>query len=273
MLIWDGLRLQIPQTMEPTTLDREFIRLSGPELPTIDFRFAPGKDIFDPHKDGRRLLHAAGLLQETIEPCREPWAHALPGNLYNCSRLYVLQFRESLGVVAILFSEPPPADMVQGIINSLNWFPPGTWRRWCCYDITFEIPPDYTLQKAVFNPGRFHITFTLGRKRLIFDRLAPANVLLNTTDLITWCRQNQRYGPAGRTTILPVSDTEVDVFVQPSVVWKAFPWLPGRGVPIRTKIRHVLLENKILVVAEVGSDMKNANSQRIFTSYATISSI
>ena len=273
ILIWDGLQVQIPKTMEATNLEPGFIRLTGPVLPTVDIRFAPGKDTFDPHKDGQRLLHAAGLLPETIGPCREPWAHALPGNVYNCSRLYVLQFSASRSIVAMLFSEPPASAVVQSLLSSLKWSPPGTWRRWCCYDMTFETPPDYTLQKANFQPGRLHLTFTLGKKRLIFDRLAPANVVLEATDLITWCRQNQRFGPAKRTTILPVSDTEVDILVQPSVVSRVLPWLPGCDLPSKAAIRHARKENKILIIVVTGADTPDTNFQRILGSYATISAV
>ncbi len=268
MLIWDGLQVQIPQTMEPATLDRGFIRLFGSELPTVDFRFGLEKGPFDRHKDGHRILRATGLAKETLEPCGEPWADGLPGILYNSSRLYVLQFRESLGVVAALFSEPPPPDMVRIIFASLNWFPPGTWRRWCCYDLTFETPPDYALHKAVFNPGNFHFTFTNGSRKLLFNRLAPANVLLADTNLVSWCKQNQRYALAGSTTILSVSDTEADIFIKPSFLFRTLPWLPGLGLPLRGKIRHVVEENKILMVAEQGPKMTDITYQRILAGYA-----
>lgn len=273
MLIWDGLQVQIPERMEPAILDRGYIRLFGEELPTIDFRFGAEKSPFDPHKDGRRILRAAGLAKETLESCSEPWTDDLPGILYNSSRLYVLQFRESLGVVAALFSEPPPPDMVQIIFTSLNWFPPGAWRRWCCYDLTFETPPDYAIHKAVFHPGRFHLTFSKGSRKLIFDRLAPANVLLANTNLVSWCKQNQRYAPAGATTILSVSDTEADIFIKPSFLSRTLPWLPGFGRSLRGKIRHDLEENKILMLAEQGPKMTDTYYQRILAGYAITQSL
>ena len=63
LLIWDGLQVQIPRTMEPVILDRGFIRLVGPELPTVELRFAPEKRPFDPHKDPRRILRAAARIE------------------------------------------------------------------------------------------------------------------------------------------------------------------------------------------------------------------
>ena len=273
MLIWDGLQVQIPQTMEPATLDRGFVRLFGAKLPTVDFRFGAEKGPFDPVKDGRRILQAAELAKETLKPCGEPWTDCLPGILYNSSRLYVLQFRESLGIVAALFSEPPPPDMLQSLLKSLDWFPPGTWRRWCCYDMTFETPPDYTIHKTVFNPGRFHLTFINGPGKLVFDRLAPANVLLANTNLVAWCNKNQRYVFDSGITIISVSDTEADIVRKPSFLSQTLSWLPGLGLPLRGKVRHVLTENKILIVSAQGSEMTDETYQRLLTSYAITPSV
>ena len=64
MLLWDGLQVQLPETMEPATLDRGFIRLAGATPPTVSLRFGPEKRPFDPQRDGRRLFRAAGLVQE-----------------------------------------------------------------------------------------------------------------------------------------------------------------------------------------------------------------
>jgi hypothetical protein len=273
MLIWDGLQVNIPRTMEAVALDRGFIRLFGPELPTVEFRFGPEKSRFDSCKDGRRILQTAGLSQETIQPCNESWAHGLPGTLYNSSRLYLFQFNISRGIVAVLFSAIPSADMVKAIFTSLNWFLPASWRRWYCHDITFETPPNYALNKASFRPGRFHLTFTNGPGKLVFDRLAPANVLLENLSLMTWCGEHLRQGVHSGATIVPLSDTEVDVRQKSSFLYRTFPWLPGLTPPLKGKIRHLVGDNRILVVFEQGPDMPDATYQRIHSSYAITPSL
>ncbi len=273
MLLWDGLQVRIPHKMEPATLDRGFIRLFGPELPAVDLRFGPERRQFDPHRDGRRILRAAGLSQEPFEPCRESWSRHLQGNLHSSSRLYLFQFRESRGVVATLFSVPPPPGLAEAIFTSLAWTPPNTWRRWCCYDITFETPPGYVLSKAVFRPGWFYLTFTKGSSVLTFDRLAPANALLDNMTLISWYRQHFHRDLGCGATILPRSDTEADLVKKPSLLYRAFPWLPGLCLPLRGKIRHVHEGNKILILTEQGTHVADAVSHRLHTSYAnTLSS-
>lgn len=275
MLGWDGLQVQIPEAMEPATLDRGFIRLIGPELPTVNLRFGPEKRRFDPQRDGRRILRAAGLAQEPFETCREQWSHHLIGDLYSSSssRLYVLQFRESRGVVAALFSVPPPSSMAEGIITSLTWTSSDTWRCWYCYDIAFETPPGYELKKAVFRPGRFHLTFTKGRSALSFDRLAPANVLLGNMTLTSWYRQHLLHDPGSDVTVTPRSDTAADCVRKPSFVYRTCPWLPGLRQPLRGKIRHIPEGNKILILTAQGQYIADAVYDRLHTSYATIPSV
>jgi hypothetical protein len=272
MLIWDGLQMKIPETMEAVALDRGFIRLFGPELPTIEFRFGPEKQRFDPQKDGLRIPPAAALSTSTFQPCNELWVQSLPGSLFSSDRLYLFQFNTSRGIVAALFSTPPPAGLVKTIFTPLNWFVPIAWRRWCCHDITFETPPHYTLAKSIFRPGRFHLTFTNGPRKLVFDRLAPANVLLENINLWSWCREHLDKGNHSSATLLSHSDREVEVRQNPSFLHRIMPWLPGLRPPLRGKIRHLVEDNKILVVFEQGPDMADATYQRIHTSYATTSS-
>jgi hypothetical protein len=271
MLHWDGLQVRIPDTMEPATLDRGFIRLVGPGLPTVNLRFGPEKRRFDPQRDGRRILRAAGLAQEPLAPCRKPWAGQILGDLYSCKdRLYVVQFNESRGVAAALFSASPPSDLAERIITSLGWTPFEKWRRWSCYDITFETPPGYELKKAVFQPGRFQLTFSKGSSVLSFDRLAPADILLGDMTLIAWCKQHLLRDISSETTILPRSGTEAECVRKPSFIYRFMPWLPGLSQPLRGKIRHIPEDNKILALTTQGRQMADVFYERLQTSYANI---
>ena len=273
MLLWDGLRVQIPETMAPATLDRGYIRLVGSELPTVSLRFGPEKQQFHPHRDGRRILRASGLAEEPLERCREAWTDHLQGDLYCSSRLYIAHFMKSRSLVAALFSAPPPPGTVEEIFMSLAWTPTASWRRWCCYDITFETPPEYLLSKAVFQPGRFRVTVSKGRSVLRFDRLAPANVLLGELTLTAWYRKNlyQEIGP--EVTISPRSDTETDFFRSPSLAYRILPWLPGLHQPLRGKIRHLVEGNKILALTEEGPFAAEAIAGRLHNSYANFPAV
>ncbi len=273
ILLWDGLQVQVPHTMEPATLDRGYIRLFGPELPTVDLRFGPEKKPFDPHRDGQRILRAAGLSQVALEPCIESWSQHLQGTLYHGSRLYVVQFGESRGVVAVLFSAPPPSAMVESLVTSLAWTPLDAWRRWCCYDITFETPAGYILTKAVFRPGRFRLMFAKKYSVLTFDRLAPANTLLGNMPLLTWCEQHVWREFGTDVKIIPQGPSEAEFIQKPSLLYRALAWLPGLYLPLKGKIRLLLEDNKVLILTEQGPHIADAISHRLHTSYATTSSL
>ncbi len=270
MLIWDGLQVQIPETMQPATLDRGFVRFVGPELPTVSLRFGAEKRPFDAQRDGRRLLQAAGMPKEPLQRCKETWTIGLPGDLYCSSRMYVLQLRNSQGIVAALFSALPAEEMVEELFTSLAWTPPDTWRRWYCYDMMFETPPEYLLSQAVFQPGRFQLKFSKGRSLLHFDRLAPANVLLGAMSLAAFCKQHLQKEVGHELTITPRGDAEADLHREPPRISRILPWLPGLGRPLRGKIRHLAGSNKIFILTEQGLPLPEAIANRLHASYANI---
>ncbi len=186
MLIWDGLQVDIPAGMEHVVLDRGFVRLADRDGHGVELRFAAEKSPFSPVRDGRRILRAAGLEQERLEICGEDWAAALPGTLYRASRLWILRFGDPPGLAAMLFPTPPPADLLRPLCLSLALTPATRWRQWSCYDIAFETPPGYLLGEAVFRQGHFRLQFRQGAATLTLERLAPADVLLDSRSLREW---------------------------------------------------------------------------------------
>jgi hypothetical protein len=276
LLLWDGLQVRMPDKMEIAVLDRGFIRLRGrgPETPSVEVRFGPERRAFRPHRDGRRILRAVGLPPDSLKPCRETWRGHVQGDLYTSSeRMYLLRFREVQGIVAILFSAPPSLDMVREILASLAWIAPENWRCWRCYDIAFETPPGFGLVKAVFHPGRYCLSFAANRSVLLFDRLAPADIVLDAAPLDVWSQQyvEQNLGPGIQ--VIPQDDARVDLVRKPSLLYPMLPWLPGLKSSLRGRIRHTLNDNKILVLAVQGPLLPDEINCRIHDSYATIPSL
>lgn len=269
LLIWDGLRVEIPPGMEAGLLDRGYIGLFGSKLPNVDFRFSALERPFDPEQDGRRIQRKAGLPKEDIEQSRDSWARRLGGRLYHSSRLYLFLFDEAPIVVAGYFSEPPPSALVEQIFTSIGWFPRESWRPWSCHDIAFETPPHYTLQQAVFQPGHYRLTFAKDSERLIFDRLAPANVLLENISLIDWIGRNLNYAAGPGTEIVSRGTTELDFMKKTSLFSKVTSWFPRVGRYVRGTVRHHEAGNKILIITMQGVAPNEDAYQRIRTSYAT----
>lgn len=268
-LRWDGLRCSLPAGMEPVILDRGFIRLAGPDQAAIDLRFGPEKGRFDPDRDGRRILKASGLGHEVLAPCREAWTRDLKGDLLRCDRLCVLRFCETSAVAAVLFSTPPRPALLKDMMTSLVWTMPDAWRSWRCYDLQFETPPHATLTKAVFRPGRFHLEFAAGRSGLIFDRLAPANVLLAKTPLHAWLRTFLQREHGRELFVTSVTDEQAEFGQQPTLARRILSWLPGSACLIRGMARHDLTHNKLLILTERGRPNPKPVFERLYSAYAT----
>lgn len=276
LLLWDGLQVQVPDKMEIAALDRGFIRLCGrgPETPSVEIRFGPERRAFRPHRDGPRILRAAGLPVDSLRICRENWTGLVQGDLYASSeRLYLLRFREAQGIVAILFSAPPPLDMVREIFISFAWIAPQYWRCWRCYDISFETPPGFGLVKAIFHPGRYRLSFAAHRSVLLFDRLAPADILLDTAPLNVWSQRYVEQNLGSGILTRAQSDVRVDLVRKPSLLYPMVPWLPGLRSSLRGRVRHTPSDNKILVLVGQGSPLPDEINRRIHDSYATIPSL
>ncbi|SFL79473.1 hypothetical protein SAMN05421830_106182 [Desulfomicrobium norvegicum] len=270
---WDGLRVEIPDGMEPVILDRGFVRLAGPGLPILDLRFGPEKKVFDPDKDGTRLLKASGMPDAKLAPFHPSRASRQAGDIWAApsdeARLFVLHPTDKKAVVAALFSVPPQKALLRTILASLDWTPPDTWRSWHCYDLRFETPPHAVLGKASFRPGAFRLEFTLARSTLVLERLAPAGVLLAGTDLESWLEKNIRRVHGRELDITSNGPTEAR-FADPTSPWRRvlakLPFNPGQT---RGRIRHDEAGNKILILTERGRLIPAPDFERTFSAYAT----
>ncbi|MBU4525034.1 MAG: hypothetical protein KUA37_08005 [Desulfomicrobium sp.] len=272
---WDGLRVEIPAGMEPVILDRGFVRLAGPDLPVLDLRFGPEKAPFNPDKDGPRLLKASGIGDARLAPFRASWTRRLKGGVWAAPsaepRLFVLHPTEKKAVVAALFSAPPQAILLRSVLESLDWTPPDTWRSWRCYDLRFETPSHSVLGKASFRPGSFRLEFSIARSTLVFERLAPASVLLAGEDLEAWLEKKILREHA-RGLSISSSDPTQARFADPASPWRrilaGLPFNPGQ---IRGGVRHDEAGNKILILTERGRLIPAPDFERTFSAYATIS--
>ncbi len=271
---WDGLRVTIPAGMEPVILDRGFVRLAGANLPVLDLRFGPEKAPFNPDKDGPRLLKASGIGGTKLSSFRASWARRLRGDVWAAPsdgpRLFILHPTKKKAVVAALFSAPPPPDLLRPVLESLDWTPSDAWRSWRCYDLRLETPPHAVLGKASFRPGAFRLEFSIARSRLVFERLAPASVLLEETALESWL-EKKILREHGRELSIDSSDPTQARFADPASPWRrilaTLPFNPGQ---IRGGVRHDEAGNKILILTERGRLIPAPDFERTFAAYAAI---
>jgi hypothetical protein len=155
-------------------------------------------------------------------------------------------------------------------LESLDWTPPDAWRSWRCYDLRLETPPHAVLDKASFRPGAFRLEFSIARSRLVFERLAPASVLLAETALEAWL-EKKILREHGRELSVSSNDSTQARFADPASPWRRIlarlPFNPGQ---IRGGIRHDEAGNKILILTEHGCLVPAPDFERTFAAYAAI---
>lgn len=282
-LRWDGLRVNIPDGMEPAVLDRGFIRLACPDhdpdhdtgsnggqVGSLELRFGPEKSPFDPDRDGRRLLKACGLPGATfvrVGPSR-PDAPGFWAAPEKAPRLFAVHMRG--GMTAMLFHAPPPPDVLQAALTSLDLTPPNAWRSWRCFDMSFETPPGAILGRASFKPGSFRLEFRLSGGGMTFDRFVPADVILGAAGVEAWLARflGREHGEGMTITSQGPGQAR---FASPVPVWRRMlPWLPAGSERIRGRARHDAETNRILVVTVQGSSLPAADFERVCSSYAAV---
>lgn len=271
---WDGLRVNVPAGMEPVILNRGFVRLAGPDLPVLDLRFGPEKATFDPDRDGLRLLKASGIGDTRLTPFSAAWAQRLKGGVWAAPaaepRLFILLPTQRKAVLAALFSTPPQPALLRPVLESLEWTPPDAWRKWRCYDLRLETPPHAVLGKASFRPGAFRMEFSIARSRLVFERLAPASVLLAETSLEAWL-EKKNLREHGREPSVSSNGSAQARFADPASPWRRIlarlPFNPGL---IRGGVRLDEAGNKLLILTERGRLIPAPDFERIFAAYAAI---
>lgn len=277
-LRWDGMRVDIPDGLEPAVLDRGFVRLvpdqraprggnaERPHAPEagLELRCGPAKSGFSPDRDGRRLLRACGVEGSLTPFCpawgagREMWAGP-----DESPRLFVSLFDD--GVVAALFPSPPGPELLRTVLCPLDWTPPDAWRQWLCYDLSFETPPGAALTAASFRPGAFRLEFRQGGTTLTFERLAPADVLLNGEALDGWLRRYTLREHGSDMAITPLGPSEAR-FERPMPPWRrALPWLPAGPERLHGMVR--LTTNRLLVLTERGRPIPQPDFERIYASH------
>ena len=269
-LLWDGLRVNIPAGMEPVVLDRGFVRLAGAHGPVLDLRFGPEKSSFDPERDGRRLLKAAGLEEQKLVSFRPPWTVQAGTGVWTAAgpepRLLVLHFRSAGGVVAGLFSTAPGPDLLREVLGSATWAPSDVWRSWRCFDLAFESPPRAVLSRASFRAGAFRVELAMGPSAVIVERLAPADVLLDGADIGEWMAARLRREHGETLAVTPDGPSRAR-FGRPASFWRRLlPW--AASDQLSGGARHDASSNRIFILTTRGRPFPAFDFERMFPAHA-----
>lgn len=189
-LAWNGLRLNVPDTWQPTRLGLRYVLLTDDNGPAFEWKWRP-----DAGRDGmaaalraltpKRRAHTGMTLPDAWLDALSPYElMPLSWRCEGQSGLGAALFHPETGMVAVFQAyggeDGPSAerlDVVAAVLAGLRHDSAGA-PQFRIYGLNFTPPAGYALAAFEFVPGRFALNFAAGRRRLDVVRLAPAEVLL-----------------------------------------------------------------------------------------------
>lgn len=242
---WDGITIRISEYMQVLTLDKGFLRVRIAENLTLELLFGAIGRNYNPQDHNRSICKATGTALADLHCESPPYRPENNYLLYRATRLLILHMRTQKAVLAAFFSAAPGEEFIREFLTNLRWADAKEWRSWNVLGITFETPPKFVLQSADFKAGKYRIVFRHARQQLVFERLAPADVILNHSTLPTWSAQYLRQNHGKEYNCIAQGDETIEAQPQPSLRDKLFFLKNGRHH--KTLLRHDVVENTIFI--------------------------
>lgn len=300
--IWNGLGLTAPDGWEPAALERDSLLLEHDNRPVCELKWRVVQGTFSYDKHIKRLAkgHKGVDVQSVPEEVTpERWAHAvkqLSGSGIQ-TRSFIWGTSEHRGIGAALHNPATGlAALVQFFIASdsdeavasttlatLRDYLGGKTVPWAMFGLNARLPSRFMLDTFSFKPGHYTIKYWCPKSdkyagrvptgkgpgtSMVFERFAPASVLLKNQELDDWVIKTLENAPpkpivmdAGQDAIAwnDVSKT--------SLLRKVL----RREIHTRGKVWATHAGNSILSVTSVGSiPMDDATFNTITQSYELV---
>jgi len=232
-LAWNGVGLAVPDTWEPSAVERDGLMLECDGLPACELKWNAVRGTFSFDRHIRKLSRRhkdADLL--AVDPADTPpaWAEAAVALERSGLRLKSFLWRagehRGLGaalhhpatglaaLVQFFVRERADEAVAATVLATLRDLSGGRTIPWTLFGLTARVPAEYRLETFSFRPGRYTVRYWRPRSprrqdrmpagkgpgtRLTFERFVPADVLLRRTDLAAWTRETLEPGldPSG----------------------------------------------------------------------------
>ncbi|EPR44132.1 hypothetical protein dsx2_1876 [Desulfovibrio sp. X2] len=195
-IAWNGASLDVPQEWDALAMGRGELRLGPPGDAEISLKWKPIAGRLSPQKHLKRVIAAFARGGEATE---EDWLRG-QGDAIRTRFETVLPYAwssggekglgavvhdQASGLAALFQARTRDAAKAGQWLASLRLPAPNEAREFTVFDISARVPPAFALQSFSFKPGHFTLRFAARRAELVLERLGPAAVLLERTDLTT----------------------------------------------------------------------------------------
>lgn len=241
-IIWNSVGVTVPDGWEPAGLERDSLILEHENRPVCElkWRTVSGTFSFEKHLKRLRKEHK-GVDLHTVDEAELPdaWSEAVARLTESglAARSFMWRSGPHRGVGAALHH---PATGLAALIQffiaaeddettaartlaTFRDYAGGKTVPFAMFGLAGRVPAEFRLDTFSFKPGHYRIRYWRPRNarrgdrlpagkgpgiRLTFERFAPANVLLKSTDLPGWVADTLEDGPPGQ---LPLIDSPAAV--------------------------------------------------------------
>lgn len=222
IIAWNGISLRVPQTWEPSVLERDFMRLEEHGLPVAEAKWSRVSGSFSVERHIRKLKRRFRGADIRVASPGPEWDESAELLRQGGLQTTILQW-ESV-VAAIIHSSSTGLSLLLQFLKT-NEMSPATlasvrdhWAGkslpWSLFGLRARIPSEYLLDTFSFKPGHYSLRFRRPKRNLAIDakpqdlrrgpgaeltleRYAPADVMLAKQSFLGWAKENYRKAIVG----------------------------------------------------------------------------
>lgn len=219
--IWNGVGLTTPDGWEPAAIERDGLMLeqAGRPVCEVKWRTIQGTFSFEKHlkrlAKGHKSVEMRGVAEEaTPEAWREASARLVESGIRSHS--FIWQAPQHRGIGAALhhpgtglaaliqfFIDDDESEAVAAeVLASFRDYASGKTVPWAMFGLSARVPASFVLDTFSFKPGHYMVKYWRHKSpkqtgkmapgkgpgtSLVFQRFAPASVLLKGVGLRDWC--------------------------------------------------------------------------------------
>ncbi len=282
--IWNGVGLTTPDAWEPSALERDGFLLEDQGQPVCELKWSTVQGSFNFKKHIKRLVKEhKGVDMQGVSEAETPnvWAKAVArlseSGIILHSFVWKTQVHRGLGAVMhnpatglaalVQFFITSPADEVVAAetLSTLRDYSGGKSVPWAMFGLSGRLPAAFKLETFSFRPGHYTIKFWRAKSAkqagklpagkgpgtsLVFQRFAPASVLLKGTELDQWLRD--MLDPTPHESV-PMESSEAGVAWAGIATKSMLRSLLRREVHVKGQAWRTDTGNAILVVTATGN--------------------
>lgn len=280
---WNGVGLTTPDNWEPSALERDGFLLEDEGKPLCELKWRVVQGTFSFEKHLKRLVKGhKGVDMDGVSLDQTPVAWQEAANTLTQSGLDLHSFiwrtpthkgigaalhnpATGLAVLVQFFIATDDDETVAAeTLASLRDFSGGKTVPWAMFGLSARTPAGFILDTFSFKPGHYMVRFWRPRSArqagrlpagkgpgtsLVFERVAPASVVLRDTNLETWVRDSLEDAPPAS---IPLEAGAADVRWSGVAKTSSLRRLLRRSVLSMGHVRTTYFGNAILAVRAFG---------------------